>query len=59
MAYLKTRETVKALEDANQSLKYNPQYSKSYYRRAECLKKLGKYKDSLKDFKMVKALEPN
>lgn len=44
MAYLKTQETLKALNDANESLKYNDKYSKSYYRRAECLKKLGKYK---------------
>ena len=58
MAYLKNQQTAKALEDATQSLKYNPKYAKSYYRRAECLKKLRKYKDSLKDFKMVKALEP-
>lgn len=50
---------MKALNDANESLRYNPTYSKSYYRRAECLKKLGKYKESLKDFKMVKKLEPN
>jgi serine/threonine-protein phosphatase 5 len=58
MAYLKNHETVKALEDATESLKYNPKYAKSYYRRAECLKKLGKYKDSLNDFKMVRTLEP-
>jgi hypothetical protein len=44
MAYLKIQETVKALQDASLSLAYDDKYSKSYYRRAECLKKLGKYK---------------
>ena len=53
---MKNHETAKALEDATESLKYNPKYSKSYYRRAECLKKLGKYKLSLKDFRMVRTL---
>lgn len=56
MTYLKIQETLKALNDANESLTYNDKYSKSYYRRAECLKKLGKYKESLKDFKMVRKL---
>lgn len=58
MAYLKIQETAKALHDANLSLTYNDKYSKSYYRRAECLKKLGKYRESLRDFKMVRLLEP-
>lgn len=56
MAYLKIQETIKALNDASESLKYNDQYSKSYYRRAECYKKLGKYKESLRDFQTVRKL---
>ena len=58
MTYLKIQETIKALNDATESLKYNDQYSKSYYRRAECYKKLGKYKESLRDFQTVRKLEP-
>jgi tetratricopeptide (TPR) repeat protein len=34
MAYLKNQETLKAIEDATESIKYNPKYAKSYYRRA-------------------------
>ena len=56
MANLKSQNTAKALEDATESLRYNPKYAKSYYRRAECLKKLGKYRESLKDFKKVTQL---
>ena len=43
----------------NLSLSYDDKYSKSYYRRAECYKRLEKYKESLKDFKNAKRLEPN
>lgn len=56
MAYLKIQETAKALADANLSLTYDEKYSKSYYRRAECYKKLEKYKESLRDFRTVKKL---
>ena len=49
---------MKALADANLSLAYDDQYSKSYYRRAECYKRLEKYKDSLRDFRTVRRLEP-
>jgi serine/threonine-protein phosphatase 5 len=59
MAYLKIQETTKALADANMSLTFDPKYAKSYYRRAECYKKLQNYKASLKDFQMVKQLEPH
>ena len=58
MTFLKNQQTAKALEDATESLKYNPAYAKSYYRRAECLRKLGKYRESLKDYRMLRTLEP-
>lgn len=44
MTYIKTNERAKALEDCNESLKYDKDYVKTYLRRADCLKKLGKYK---------------
>lgn len=59
MAHIKINERAKALEDCNNSLKYDSQYAKTYLRRADCLKKLGKYKESLADFKKVKELSPN
>ena len=44
MAYIKINERAKALNDCNSSLEYNKNYPKTYLRRADCLKKLGKYK---------------
>ena len=44
MTYVKINERTKALEDCNRSIQNDPTYSKSYLRRADCLKKIGKYK---------------
>lgn len=44
MTYLKINEANKAFQDCNDSLKYNDKYVKSYFRRAECERKLGKYR---------------
>ncbi len=54
MTYMKINERSKALNDCNESLRYDPLYVKSYLRRADCHKKLGNYKQSLNDFKKVK-----
>lgn len=59
MALMKINERARALADCNESLENDPKYMKTYLRRADCLKKLGKYKESLADFKMVKSLAPN
>ena len=59
MAYMKINERAKALFDCNESLLNDDKYMKTYLRRAECHKKLGKYRESLADFRMVKILAPN
>ena len=58
MAYMKINERIKALEDCNESLKYDGNYVKTYLRRADCLKKLGKYKESLADYYKIKKIAP-
>ena len=58
MTYMKINEKSKALNDCNESLRYDPLYVKSYLRRADCHKKLGNYRRSLNDFKKVKELDP-
>jgi hypothetical protein len=47
------------LNDCNQSLSFDRNYVKSYLRRADCHKKLGNYRDSLKDYQKVKELDIN
>lgn len=59
MSYIKINERAKALQDCNQSLKYDDKYGKTYLRRADCYRKLGRYKESLADYKKVKQLNPN
>ena len=59
MAYIKINERAKALLDCNSSLENDDKYMKTYLRRADCFKKLGRYKESLSDFRMVKQLAPN
>ena len=59
MAYMKVNERAKALIDCNQSIAYDPNYVKSYLRRADCHKKLSNYRDSLSDFIKVKELDPS
>lgn len=54
MSYIKINERAKALQDCNQSLKYDDKYGKTYLRRADCYRKLGRYKESLADYKKVK-----
>ena len=59
MTLVKLNERGKAIEDCNKSIEYDPTYSKSYLRRADCLKKIGKYKDALKDYQMLIKLTPD
>lgn len=58
MALMKLNETAKALLDCSESLNYDDRYIKTYLRRADCFKKLGRYKDSLKDYKSAKEISP-
>jgi tetratricopeptide (TPR) repeat protein len=44
MAYIKTNERSKALNDCTSSISYDTQYAKTYLRRADCYRKLGQYK---------------
>ena len=58
MAYIKLNDYVKAKQDCDLSINYNPTLSKSYARRGICLKKMGKYKLALTDNKKGLELEP-
>lgn len=53
MAYLKKELYGLALDDAEKSLKLDPNYVKAYYRRASANMALGKFKLALKDYDMV------
>lgn len=59
MTHVKNNERAKALEDCNKSISFDSTYSKSYLRRADCLKKIGKYRDALKDYEMLRKLTPD
>lgn len=48
-----------ALDDCNESLKYNPNYVKVLVRRAQILEKLDRVDDAVKDLKAIETIEPN
>lgn len=48
-----------AVEDANEALKIDPNYSKALHRRAIANEKLGNLSESIEDYKKVNELEPN
>ena len=43
MVYMKINERAKALKDCTDSLAYDDAYTKSYLRRADCHRRLGKH----------------
>lgn len=57
MTYIKLQDYVKAEADCEISIQLNPNFSKSYARRAACRKKLGKIKLALEDYKRALELE--
>ncbi|CAM0139642.1 Palmitoyl-protein thioesterase 1 [Umbelopsis sp. WA50703] len=51
--YIKTEAYGYAIADANKAIEVDPSYTKGYYRRAIANMALTKFKDSLRDFKIV------
>lgn len=45
-----------ALDDAKTAIQTNPSYLKGYYRRADALMSLGKFKQALADLELVQSL---
>eukprot|EP00172_Hildenbrandia_rubra_P003775 Plantae.Rhodophyta-Hildenbrandia_rubra.ctg6494.p1 GENE.Plantae.Rhodophyta-Hildenbrandia_rubra.ctg6494~~Plantae.Rhodophyta-Hildenbrandia_rubra.ctg6494.p1 ORF type:complete len:578 (+),score=142.08 Plantae.Rhodophyta-Hildenbrandia_rubra.ctg6494:99-1832(+) len=58
MTRLRLEQYGVALLDATMAIQYCPSYTKGYYRRGSANFALGKYKDALKDFKIVCGLAP-
>jgi serine/threonine-protein phosphatase 5 len=48
-----------AISDAEEAIKLDPSFLKAYYRRASAYMALGKFKESLKDFRSVVKYAPN
>ena len=59
MAHIKLEAYGLAIADAEQAMKIDPSYIKSYYRRGSANLAIGKYKLALRDFKAVCKLRPN
>lgn len=51
-------KTQLALEDAEACVKLEPSYAKGYFRKAQALNKLNRYRDALAALKEAQALEP-
>lgn len=47
-----------AVEDANKSISLNRNFFKGYYRRAVTNMALGKFREALKDFEILKSSKP-
>uniref|UniRef100_A0AC35TGQ5 Protein-serine/threonine phosphatase n=1 Tax=Rhabditophanes sp. KR3021 TaxID=114890 RepID=A0AC35TGQ5_9BILA len=58
-AYLKKELFGLADQDANSAIKIDPNYLKGYYRRAGAKMALGKFREALKDFEIVKKAMPS
>jgi len=58
IAHFKTEGYGYALEDANKSISLNRNFFKGYYRRAATNMALGKFKEALKDFEILKNSKP-
>lgn len=50
LAYLKTKEYARALEDADKAIKFKDDYIKAYHRRGKAYAALGKLESAIRDF---------
>ena len=48
-----------SIEDANIAINIDPNFYKSFYRRAEAYFSLNKFRESLKDYKFLKSIFPD
>lgn len=58
LAYIKTREFARAVEDANTALTLDPTYIKAYHRRGKAYQALSKLELAIKDFQFILEKEP-
>ena len=59
LCFQKLEKYKAALNDANQSLKLNPNYSRAYVKRAIVHLKLKNFKAAVEDFEKAKKIDPN
>ena len=59
LAYLKTKEYARALEDAEAAIKLKPDYLKAYHRRGKAYFSLNKLELAIRDFQYILEKEPN
>eukprot|EP00796_Vickermania_ingenoplastis_P012513 gene12514-8569_t len=57
-AYIKVELPGGALMDAEEAIKLEPGFAKAYYRKASAHLLMGKFKEALKDFEIVRKLVP-
>eukprot|EP00940_MAST-03C_sp_MAST-3C-sp2_P003163 g3163.t1 len=56
-AYLKSDKAKRAMEEADAALKVDPEHIKSYYRKAQALKSLGKHKEGYRALLRLQLLD--
>lgn len=59
LAYLKTKEYARALEDAEAAIKLKPDYIKAYHRRGKAYLSMNKLELAIRDFQYILEQEPN
>jgi len=59
LAYLKTKEYARALEDAEAAIKLKPDYIKAYHRRGKAYFSMNKLELAIRDFQYILEQEPN
>lgn len=59
LAFLRLGELAKAHEDFNASVELNPDYTRTYLRRAELLEKKGDFGAAIADLHKVREIDPN
>ena len=59
MAYLKTKEYARALEDAESAIKLKEDYVKAYHRRGKAYLSLNKVEMAIRDFQYILEKEPS
>jgi tetratricopeptide (TPR) repeat protein len=59
LAYLKSKEYARALEDAETAIKMKPDYIKAYHRRGKAYSALNKLELAIRDFQYILEKEPN
>lgn len=59
LAYLKTKEYARALEDAEAAIKLKEDYIKAYHRRGKAYAAMNKLELAIRDFQFILEKEPN